>query len=98
MLWRGTDMLQALQLLAAPFAMCLVLAGMHCYLGIHVLKRGVIFIDLSLAQVAALGYTLSLLWGGVWLAGGGYPLALACTFIASGVFALTRRKGSAFNQ
>lgn len=88
----------ALQLLAAPFAMCLVLAGMHCYLGIHVLKRGVIFIDLSLAQVAALGYTLALLWGGVWLTGGGYPLALLLAFAASALFALARRRGSAFSQ
>ena len=91
-------MTQAVQLLAAPFAMCLVLAGMHCYLGIHVLKRGVIFIDLSLAQVAALGYTLAMLWGGLWLTGGGYPLALLLTFVASGLFALARRRGAAFSQ
>ena len=89
---------QAIELLAAPFAMCLVLAGMHCYLGIHVLKRGVIFIDLSLAQVAALGYTLAMLWGGLWLTGGGYPLALLLTFVASGLFALARRRGAAFSQ
>ena len=91
-------MLQAIQFLAAPFAMCLVLAGMHCYLGIHVLKRGVIFIDLSLAQVAALGYTMALLLGGFWLTGGGYPLALLLTFVASGLFALARRRGAAFSQ
>ncbi len=89
---------QAIELLAAPFAMCLVLAGMHCYLGIHVLKRGVIFIDLSLAQVAALGYTVALLLGGAWLTGGGYPLALLFTFLASGLFALARRRGAVFSQ
>jgi zinc/manganese transport system permease protein len=46
---------EALTFLAAPFAMCLILAGIHCYLGLHVLARGVIFVDLSLAQVAAFG-------------------------------------------
>ncbi|MES2202165.1 MAG: metal ABC transporter permease [candidate division FCPU426 bacterium] len=84
---------QALTLFAAPFAMCLVLAGMHCYLGIHVLKRGVIFIDLSLAQVAALGYTLALLLGLP-----GYPLALCGTFLAAGLFALARHKGKNISQ
>ncbi len=88
----------AIELLAAPFAMCLVLAGMHCYLGIHVLKRGVIFIDLSLAQVAALGYTVAVLLGGAWLLGGGYPLALLFTFVASGIFAIARRRGEDFPQ
>ena len=44
----------ALLFLAAPTVMCFVLAGIHCYLGLHVLARGVIFVDLSLAQVAAI--------------------------------------------
>ena len=49
--------------LSAPFLMCLILAGIHCYLGLHVLARGVIFVDLSLAQVAAFGATLAILFG-----------------------------------
>lgn len=52
---------EALHFLAAPLVMCLILAGIHCYLGLHVLARGVIFVDLSLAQVAALGATCALL-------------------------------------
>lgn len=52
--------MQALQFLAAPFAMALLLVGIHTYLGLHVLKREVIFIDISLSQVAALGGALSL--------------------------------------
>ena len=55
---------EAFMFLAAPSAMCLVLTGIHCYLGLHVLARGVIFVDLSLAQVEALGATSTLaLWG-----------------------------------
>ena len=55
--------MDALTFIAAPSAMCFVLIGIHCYLGLHVLARGVIFVDLSLAQVAALGATVALACG-----------------------------------
>ena len=41
----------------------LILAGIHAYLGFHVVSRGVIFVDLSLAQVAALGAVISISLG-----------------------------------
>ena len=43
-----------LEFLAAPFVASLILTGIHAYLGVHVVERGVIFVDLSLAQIAAL--------------------------------------------
>lgn len=46
--------------LAAPLCMALLLVVVHAYLGLHVLERGVIFVDISLSQVAALGGTISL--------------------------------------
>lgn len=46
--------------LAAPFAMAVLLVGIHAYLGLHVLQRDVIFVDISLSQVAALGGAVSL--------------------------------------
>lgn len=46
--------------LAAPFALAVLLVGIHAYLGLHVLQRDVIFVDISLSQVAALGGALSL--------------------------------------
>jgi zinc/manganese transport system permease protein len=52
-----------LEVLGWPLAAALVLAGMHAWLGLHVLARGVIFVDLALAQVAALGATVALLAG-----------------------------------
>lgn len=52
-------MSEALSFLVAPFAMCLVIASIHVYLGMHILRRGVIFVDLALAQLAALGATVS---------------------------------------
>jgi len=50
-----------LEFLAAPFAASLILTGIHAYLGVHVVERGVIFVDLSLAQIAALGATIAIL-------------------------------------
>ncbi len=51
------------ELLAAPFAACILIAALHCYMGLHVVKRGVIFVDLSLAQMAALGSAVAILMG-----------------------------------
>ncbi|MBI1785865.1 metal ABC transporter permease, partial [Candidatus Sumerlaeota bacterium] len=49
-----------LELLIAPFAACMLFAALHCYMGLHVIRRGVIFVDLALAQMAALGSTVAL--------------------------------------
>ena len=50
-----------LRFLVWPIVASLVIAGIHAYLGLHVVERGVIFVDLSLAQIASLGATLALL-------------------------------------
>ena len=42
-----------LSFLAPAFVASLILTGIHAYLGVHVVERGVIFVDLSLAQIAA---------------------------------------------
>src|SRR4051812_49229790 len=84
--------------LAAPFCMCLVLAGIHCYLGLHVLARGVIFVDLSLAQVAALGATLAMFAGFEPHSTASYFISLGCTWLAAGVFAMARRHEKLFSQ
>lgn len=55
--------MDALQLLLWPLLACIAIAGIHAYLGFHVVERGVIFVDLALAQVAALGTTLGFLMG-----------------------------------
>ncbi len=52
--------MEALSFLAAPIVLTFLLVAIHAYLGLHVLERGVIFVDISLAQVAALGSSLSL--------------------------------------
>lgn len=48
--------------LAAPFVLAVLLVGIHAYLGLHVLQRDVIFVDISLSQVAALGGAISLFY------------------------------------
>src|ERR671931_354144 len=82
-----------LQFLAAPFVASLILAGIHAYLGVHVVERGVIFVDLSLAQIAALGATIALLLpvtGGDPHAPVVYWISLLFTFIGAAVFATIR--------
>ncbi len=83
---------------AAPFALCLILVGIHCYLGLHVLKRGIIFIDLSLAQVACLGSTVALLLGIDHHTSGAYFVSLLFTFLASGLFAYGKKVESKISQ
>src|ERR1041384_6660473 len=70
-------MLPALEFLWIPLLACLVLAGIHVYLGLHVLARGIIFVDLALAQVAALGLTVALLAGHTIQSDAAYWYALA---------------------
>jgi zinc/manganese transport system permease protein len=78
-----------LQFLAAPFVASLILTGLHAYLGAHVVERGVIFVDLSLAQIAALGASVALMLpftGGDPHGPGVYWVSLAFTFIGAAVF------------
>jgi zinc/manganese transport system permease protein len=86
-------MISAIEFLWVPFLACLVLTGIHVYLGLHVLARGIIFVDLALAQVAALGITVALLAGHPIQSEAAYWYALVFTLAGSLLFALsgTRR-------
>ena len=90
--------MSVVQFLAAPLAMCLILAGIHCYLGLHVLARGVVFVDLSLAQVATLGAALALLSGAHPHGLTHYGFALGATLLASLLFASSRRFENKISQ
>jgi zinc/manganese transport system permease protein len=82
-----TDILSFLYL---PFLAGLILTGIHAYLGVHVVERGVIFVDLSLAQIAALGTTIAVLRGIEPHAPQAYWWSLGFTIIGAGIFAMTR--------
>jgi len=87
--------------LAAPFAASLILTGIHAYLGVHVVERGVIFVDLSLAQIAVLGATMALT---VQTGNHGehtalvYWMSLGFTFIGAAVFSTVRTHKSRIPQ
>ncbi len=81
----------ALAFLVVPFAVTLILSGIHVYLGLHVLSRGIIFVDLALAQVAALGTTAAFLVGHEVDSAAAYDYALAFTLAGAVLFSATRR-------
>ena len=78
------------ELLLPAFIASLILTGIHAYLGVHVVERGVIFVDLSLAQIAALGTTMAYLMGFDLHSEGAYLISLLFTFLGAAVFALSR--------
>ncbi len=93
--------LTVLQFLAAPFAASLILTGIHAYLGVHVVERGVIFVDLSLAQIAALGGTIAVLLPftghdphGPYV----YWISLLFTFIGAAIFSTIRSRRARIPQ
>jgi zinc/manganese transport system permease protein len=90
-----------LEFLAAPFVAGLVLTGVLAYLGVHVVERGVIFVDLSLAQIAAFGATVALLMP----ASGGDPhsdfvyfVSVSFTLVGASIFSLVRMRDSRVPQ
>ncbi len=81
-----------LALLWVPFLMCLVLTGIHAYLGVHVLAREVVFVDIALAQIAALGATAAFLFGYELDTWESYASGLSATVLGALVLALTRTR------
>ncbi|MBT8336935.1 MAG: metal ABC transporter permease [Gemmatimonadetes bacterium] len=87
-----------LDLMVAPIVAALVILSIHAYLGLHVIGRGVIFVDLAFAQIAALGTTVALLMGiepGSTLS---LMFALGFTVLAAILFSLTRMEESVVPQ
>jgi zinc/manganese transport system permease protein len=82
--------IDALSFLALPALACTALVGIHAYFGLHVLKRNVIFVDLALAQVAALGATAAFLLGHSPQSLAAHSYALAFTLAAAALLASTR--------
>src|SRR5215831_19058596 len=81
-----------LALMWVPFLMCLVLTGIHAYLGFHVLAREVVFVDIALAQIAALGATAAFLFGYELETWESYAFGLAATIVGALVLSLTRTR------
>jgi zinc/manganese transport system permease protein len=90
-----------LQFLLAPFVASLIRTGIHAYLGVHVVERGVIFVDLSLAQIAALGATVAILMpfsNGDPHHSSVYWVSLGFTLIGAAVFSTIRSRRARIPQ
>jgi zinc/manganese transport system permease protein len=83
---------ELLAILWAPFLMCLVLTGIHAYLGVHVLAREVVFVDIAMAQIAALGATAAFLVGYDVEHWQSYAYSLAATLVGAAVLSITRSR------
>jgi zinc/manganese transport system permease protein len=79
-----------LSLFLPPLVACLVIVAIHSYLGLHVIAREVIFVDLSLAQMAALGSAVAVLAGRQPDSTSAFLYALGFTSLGAALFALTR--------
>jgi zinc/manganese transport system permease protein len=86
------------ELMLTPFVACLILTGIHAYLGIHVIEREVIFVDLALAQIAALGSIFAVLFEFPLHSQSAYFVSLLFTFIGATIFSLTRMRDKTVPQ
>src|SRR5690242_21399417 len=91
-------MIDALQFLWPPFLVAVCLVGIHAYFGIQVLARKVIFVDLALAQIAALAATVSFLLGHPAQTIATYGYSLTFTLRAAVLLAFTRAWGTRVPQ
>jgi zinc/manganese transport system permease protein len=73
-----------------PFVACLLFPPLLVYLGLHVVRREVIFVDLALAQVATLGTCVALLMGYHFDDRITFWISLAVTFLGAAFFSWTR--------
>ncbi|MEK7245249.1 MAG: metal ABC transporter permease, partial [Pseudomonadota bacterium] len=91
-------MSEVFALLWPPFLVALALVGIHAYFGIQVLTRNVVFVDLALAQIAALGTTVAYMLGHGPQTTAGYGYSLAFTLLAALVLAFTRQWSGRISQ
>jgi zinc/manganese transport system permease protein len=89
----GVDISLVWAVMKWPLAACLVLPPLLVYLGLHVVKREVIFVDLALAQVATLGTCVALILGYDFHDPIAFWISLFVTFLAAGLFSYIRGSG-----
>lgn len=82
----------AFEIMLRPLVACLVLPGILVYYGLHIVRRGVIFVDLALAQVATLGTCVCLLLGHEPDDPHNYFWSLGFTLIGALLFTFTRER------
>ncbi|HEX7878213.1 MAG TPA: iron chelate uptake ABC transporter family permease subunit [Candidatus Eisenbacteria bacterium] len=85
------DVQIAWQVMKWPMVACLVLPPLLVYMGLHVVEREVIFVDLALAQVATLGTCVALIMGYDFESPVAFWISLGVTFLAAALFSWSRR-------
>jgi zinc/manganese transport system permease protein len=93
-----SGMSEALGFLALPFVASVVFVLIHAYLGVHVLRRKIVFADLALAQLSALGATVAFANGYDVTSPAGFAYAFAFTAIGAALLTLTRNLASSVSQ
>ncbi len=79
--------MEVLNFLLYPFLACLLLILIHAYFGIHILQRGIIFVDLALAQFIGIGIALSFFAGEEY----GTFFALGFALVGASILSLSKR-------
>src|SRR5476651_589246 len=81
-----------------PIVACVLLPWLLVYLGIHVVQRGIIFIDIAMAQMASLGICVAVLYHIDLDSPAAFAIALGFTLIGAAIFALTGKRDSQVPQ
>lgn len=91
-------MIEIMTFMAPAICMCIILVGICGYVGIHVVMREVIFIDIALAQIAALGVSFGMFFGLETSNPIIFIVSLSCTLIAAYLLSITRKLHSQVPQ
>src|SRR5947208_15855199 len=91
-------MTEALSLLLVPFGACVAFVLIHAYLGVHVLRRNIVFADLALAQLSALGATVAFALGYAPTSPAGFGYALLFTAIGAALLTFSRGVSRTMSQ
>src|SRR4051812_50116563 len=81
-----------------PIVACVLLPWLLVYLGIHVVQRGIIFIDIAMAQMASLGICVAVLLRLDRESPASFGIALGFTFIGAAIFSFTDKRESKVPQ
>ena len=81
-----------------PIAACVLLPWLLVYLGLHVVQRGIIFVDIAMAQMASLGICIAVLWQFEPDSVAAYAIGLGVTLLGAAVFALTGKRATRVPQ
>ena len=87
-----------IELLLPPFFAAMIILMTHAYFGLHVIQREVIFVDLALAQIAALGGTVAFMMGAQHGSAEAYMASFGFTLLGAFIFSVTRMEDSPVPQ